>query len=213
MDQDTRKIRLTMELRAANVCGTAVLAAIERTPRELFVPESFRDRAYEDRALPIACGQTVSQPYVVAFMTEALKSGARMKVLEIGTGSGYQAAVLARLCRRVYTIERHRLLMLEAQQRFLALDIANITTRLGDGAKGWPEQAPFDRIMVTAAAATLPQTLIDQLKPGAIMVVPVGAHGGGQKIVRVTRKDLGFKVENLLAVRFVPLMPGVAKDD
>ena len=212
MDQDTRKIRLTMELRAANVCDTAVLAAIERTPRELFVPEMFRDRAYEDRALPIPCGQTVSQPYVVAFMTEALKCGARMKVLEIGTGSGYQAAVLARLCRRVYTIERHRLLMLEAQQRFLALDIANITTRLGDGAKGWPEQAPFDRIMVTAAAPTLPQTLIDQLKPGAILVVPVGARGGSQKIVRVTRRDLGFKVENLLAVRFVPLMPGVAKD-
>ena len=208
MDLDARKIRLILDLRGANVCDTGVLSAIETTPRDLFVPDAFRERAYDNCALPIACGQTVSQPYVVAFMTEALKVGDRMRVLEIGTGSGYQAAVLAKLCRRLYTIERYRLLLRQAEQRFEELAIPNITTLLADGTRGWPGQAPFDRIIVTAAASKLPQTLVDQLAPGGILVIPVGGPGA-QEIMRVTRKDDGATTEALLPVRFVPLIDGV----
>ncbi|MFQ5533779.1 MAG: protein-L-isoaspartate(D-aspartate) O-methyltransferase [Sphingomonadales bacterium] len=212
MDQDAHKIRLVMELRRANLCDTRVLSAIETTPRELFVPRMFRDRAYENTALPIACGQTISQPHVVAFMTEALKVDERMKVLEIGTGSGYQAAVLAKLCRRVYTVDRHRALVREAEKLLAAVGICNVTTMVGNGARGWPEQAPFDRIMVTAAAATLPQILIDQLAPGAVLIVPVGGPGEQQEVVRVTKRDQGYSTERLLPVRFVPLIDGVAAD-
>ncbi len=214
MNDDARKIRLIMELRQQGIADTKVLSALERIPRELFVQESFRDQAYENIALPISHGQTISQPYVVAYMTEALRVGPRMKVLEVGTGSGYQAAVLAPLCRRLYTIERHRLLLKEAEGRFAELRLTNITTRVGDGYKGWPEQAPFDRIIVTAAAPELPPVLIDQLAPGGILVIPVGRSSNEQNIVRVTKRDDDeIERESLLPVRFVPLVAGSARDD
>src|SRR5580693_2559168 len=165
------KLRLLMELRHAGIGDARVLGAIEKTPRELFVPDSFQDQAYENVALPIGNGQTISQPYVVALMTERLELTGREKVLEIGTGSGYQASILSRLARRVFTIERHRELVRDAERRFKALGLANIVTLFSDGAKGWREQAPFDRIIVTAAAPRVPDALIDQLAPGGIMVL------------------------------------------
>ncbi|MCH6587531.1 MAG: protein-L-isoaspartate(D-aspartate) O-methyltransferase [Proteobacteria bacterium] len=207
-----RKIRLIMRLRRAGISDTNVLSAIERIPREAFVPDSFQDQAYEDRTLPIGHGQTLSQPRVVALMTQALEIDRRIKVLEIGTGSGYQAAVLSRLCRRLYTIERHRELQRAAERRFQELRLHNITARLGDGAKGWPEQAPFARIMVTAAAAGIPESLVDQLAPGGIMVVPVGRPGADQTLLRVTRNEDGFHEEVLGDVRFVPLLEGLPSD-
>ena len=207
-----RKIRLIMRLRRAGIGDTNVLSAIERIPREAFVPDSFLDQAYEDRTLPIGHGQTLSQPRVVALMTQALEIDRRIKVLEIGTGSGYQAAVLSRLCRRLYTIERHRELQCTAERRFQALRLHNITARLGDGAKGWPEQAPFARIIVTAAAAGIPESLVDQLAPGGIMVVPVGRPGVDQTLLRVTRNEDGFHEEVLGGVRFVPLLEGLPSD-
>ena len=147
MTLEARKIRLVMELRQQGVTDQAVLSAVERIPREVFIPDSFRDQAYENTALPIGQGQTISQPAVVGYMTQALEIGSRMKVLEIGTGCGYQAAVLSKLCRRVYSIERYRELLRDADKRFTALRIGNVTTQWGDGMKGWPEQAPFDRII------------------------------------------------------------------
>lgn len=206
-----RTIRLLMALRRQGIADPRVLSAVERVPRELFVPPSFADQAYEDLALPIECGQTISQPFIVAFMTEALQLGARMKVLEVGTGSGYQAAVLAHLSRRVYTIERYRTLLREAEARFEALGLSNITTRLGDGTKGWPEQAPFDRIVVTAASETVPEALTNQLKPDGILVAPIGT-ASEQWLVRVRPDEGGAKVEQLLPVRFVPIVQGVARE-
>lgn len=209
-----RKIRLVMQLRRAGIGDTAVLSAIERIPRETFVPPLFHDQAYEDRALPLAQGQTLSAPSVVATMTAALCVDRRMKVLEIGTGSGYQTAVLSRLCRRVYSIERIGELLEGAEQRFRALRLHNITTRLGDGSEGWPAQAPFQRIIVTAAATELPQTLIAQLAPGGILVIPVGRNGRRQELLRFTRATEGNrandKIDELGPVKFVPLV-GVAR--
>lgn len=208
---DTRIIQLVMALRSAGISDKAVLAAIERTPRDLFVPAGFQDQAFENRPLPIDCGQTISQPFVVAAMTAALKLDDRCKVLEIGTGSGYQAAVLARLARRVYTVERYRTLSKEAETRFAELRLANIVTRIGDGSLGWPEQAPFDRIIATAAAASRPDTLIQQLKAGGICVAPVKA-GERQTLMRYTLgEDGGIAEEALFDVRFVPLVPGAAR--
>jgi len=205
---DTRIIQLLMALRSAGVSDKAVLAAIERTPRDLFVPEGFYDQAFENRPLPIDCGQTISQPFVVAAMTQALKLDDRCKVLEIGTGSGYQAAVLARLARRVYTVERYRTLAKEAEARFAALGLSNIVQRIGDGSKGWPEQSPFDRIIVTAAAPERPDTLLEQLKPGGIAVAPV-QHGSVQTLMRYVRDvDGAIQDEALFDVRFVPLVAG-----
>jgi protein-L-isoaspartate(D-aspartate) O-methyltransferase len=207
-----RKIRLIMALRRGGIADTAVLAAIERVPREDFVPEAFHDQAYEDKALPIGHGQTISQPQVVGLMTQALEVGSRHKVLEIGTGSGYQSAVLSRLARRVYTIERHRPLLQEAEQRFAKLQIHNITAISGDGLKGWPAQAPFDRIIVTAAADALPQTLLAQLAIGGIMVLPLGPDRGDQELVKVRQADRGVETEKICDVRFVPLLPGVPQE-
>ena len=167
------QIGLIMQLRRRGIRDTKVLRAIERVPRELFVDEAFADHAYQDIALPIECGQTISQPYVVAFMTEHLELDERHKVLEIGTGSGYQAAVLSHLCRRVYTVERWRELQKAAERRLAKLGITNVTTIIGDGWLGWPPQAPFDRIIVTAAAREAPPALIDQLKIGGRMIIPV----------------------------------------
>ncbi len=210
MTVEARKIRLVMELRRTGINDTHVLSAIERIPREAFVPQAFQDQAYENRALPIGFGQTLSQPGVVANMTQALKADRRLKVLEIGTGSGYQAAILSRLCRRLYTIERYRDLSRDAEARFHELRLHNITTRVGDGHKGWPEQAPFSRIVVTAAANEVPGTLVDQLSPGGILVLPVGQTGREQILLRLTRGEDGeIFEEHLGGVRFVPLVAGV----
>ncbi len=208
------KIRLVMALRRQGIRDANVLGAIERVARQNFIAGAFQDQAYDDHALPIECGQTISQPYIVAFMTEKLEVSDRMKVLEIGTGSGYQAAVLAQLCRRVYTIERYRTLLDDAVKRFVILGYHNVTAMVGDGAKGWPEQAPFDRIIVTAAAPEIPLELANQLKVGGIMVVPVDVNGGrdGQQLVRLTRTQDGINREDLLPVRFVPLVEGVARE-
>jgi protein-L-isoaspartate(D-aspartate) O-methyltransferase len=205
-------IQLIMELRGQGISDTDVLSAIEKVPRDLFVPPLFRDRAYENIALPIEQGQTISQPYIVAYMTQMLQVGRRMKVLEIGTGSGYQAAVLAQLCRRVYTVDRYRTLVQEAERRFSELGISNITTKVGDGMKGWPEQAPFDRIMVTAAGPTIPDALIEQLGSDGILVAPVEHSAAEQNLVRLRRTPEGIKREELIGVRFVPLVPGLAQD-
>ncbi|WP_416898231.1 MAG: protein-L-isoaspartate(D-aspartate) O-methyltransferase [Minwuia sp.] len=205
-----RKIRLLMQLRREGITDTAVLRAIETVPRERFVPEALRTQAYDNLPLPIKQGQTISQPYVVAFMTEKLALKERMKVLEIGTGSGYQAAVLAQICRRVYTIERHRGLYLDSRKMFDELGLHSIVTLHGDGMKGWPQQAPFDRIIVTAAAfGQVPDALTEQLAPGGLMLIPVG-DSSGQQIVRVTRHEDGtIGKENILPVRFVPLVSGM----
>jgi len=210
VNPDSRKIRLILAMRRSGITDTRVLGALERIPRDAFVPVTFRDRAYDDVALPIGRHQTISQPSVVARMTQVLEVGDRMKVLEIGTGSGYQAAVLAGLCRRLYTVERHRELLDMAERQFTAFRITNITTRLGDGALGWPEQAPFDRIIVTAAASAMPEVLAGQLGVGGIMVVPIGASDGDQTLTRVRRTEQGFDTEAVGIVRFVPLVSGIA---
>ncbi len=214
MTDDVRKIRLLMQLRREGITDSRVLGAIERVPREQFVDANFRHQAYENMPLPIKQGQTISQPYVVAFMTEALRLFPRAKVLEIGTGSGYQAAVLAMLCRRIYTVERHRTLYRDATALFSRLGINNIITHLGDGTRGWAAQAPFDRIIVTAAAfGEVPSALVDQLAPDGILIVPVGRSGADQMLVRVTRQADGSTTrENLLPVRFVPLLDGVPNE-
>lgn len=203
---EPRQIRLLMELRTLGVGDAKVLAAIERVPREAFVPKQFLDQAYENTALPIGEGQTISQPIVVALMTQALDVDKRMKVLEVGTGSGYQTAVLARLARRVYTIERHANLLAQAEKLLHQLRINNYTAKAGDGSKGWPEQAPFPRILVTAAATKLPEALINQLEVGGKMVIPVGERSSDQSVVRVTRTETSYTTENLFPVRFVPLV-------
>ena len=215
MSTESRKIRLIMDLRNAGVTDTRVLAAIERVPRDSFVEEAFLDQAYANQALPISCGQTISQPLVVGLMTQALETTDRQKVLEVGTGSGYQATILSKLVRRVYTIERHRDLLATAEKRFTALNIHNITTLCGDGYKGWPAQAPFDRILVTAAARIVPPDLVAQLSDeGGIMVLPVGDVAGlHQEVIRVRKEGTQFKSERLFPVRFVPLVQGVPKEN
>ena len=206
-----KKLRLLMELRRAGIGDARVLGAIEKTPREKFVPPAFEDQAYENLALPIGQGQTVSQPYVVALMTEKLELGDRHNALEIGTGSGYQTAVLSRLCRRVFSVERHRQLLRDAERRFAELGLRNIVCRFGDGTKGWPEQVPYDRVLLTAAAAEVPATLIDGLAPGGVLVAPVGEDHRDQQLVRIRRHDHGFSTEDLGLVRFVPLVAGLPR--
>ncbi|HEY2047802.1 MAG TPA: protein-L-isoaspartate(D-aspartate) O-methyltransferase [Caulobacteraceae bacterium] len=211
-ERETQLARLVLGLRTQGVSDPAVLAAIEKTPRDLFTPDLFKDRSWEDSALPIACGQTISQPYIVGLMTQALTLEPRARVLEIGTGSGYQTAVLARLSRLVYTVERYRTLMREAEARFEVLQLTNVITRFGDGFLGWAEQAPFDRILVTAAAPDEPKTLLDQLKPSGVLVAPVG-KGPVQKLCRYAGDGAGgFAKEVLCDVRFVPLLQGVARE-
>ena len=212
-EEEARRVRLAeliLRLRQAGITEQRVLAAMESVPRDLFVePDSRRD-AYAERALPIDCGQTISAPVIVGMMTAALELTPRDRVLEIGTGSGYQTAVLAKLCRRVHTIDRFRTLVAAAEQRFKTLRLDNITTMVGDGTRGWPEAAPFDKIVVTAAAEELPPVLLEQLGPGGILVAPVGPHDGIQKLKKIVR-DGDALVERVLAdVRFVPLIPGTA---
>jgi len=207
---DPRMIQLVMSLRGGGVTDMAVLAAMERTPREVFVPDRFADQAFDDRALPIDCGQTISQPLIVGLMTQALKIGDRDKVLEIGTGSGYQAAILSKLARRVYSVERYRTLSKIAEERFHGQGINNIVTRIGDGSLGWPEQAPFDRVILTASAPTRPDAILEQLKDGGIAVAPVD-RGQEQILVRYDKQDGQITETDLMTVRFVPLVKGVAK--
>ncbi|MBS27415.1 MAG: protein-L-isoaspartate O-methyltransferase [Alphaproteobacteria bacterium] len=210
MSTPAHRARLVLGLRSAGITDTRTLAAIERVPRELFVPDAFQDRAYEDTALPIGYGQTLSQPLVVATMIQALELGERDKLLEVGTGSGYHAAIQSHLCRRVYTIERHKPLLAEAHTRFGTLGLTNVVAMTGDGMKGWPEQAPFDRISVTAAGDAPPQALLDQLKVGGIMMMPVGGQSRVQQLVRYRRTEDAIEREAIMDVRFVPLLPGVA---
>lgn len=208
----TRMARLILALRSQGVTDPRVLEAIEKTPRELFTPDLFKDRAFEDSALPIACGQTISQPFIVGLMTQALTIEPRARVLEIGTGSGYQTAVLSRLARLVYTVERYRTLMKEAEARFQTLGLTNVITKFGDGGEGWAEQAPFDRIMVTAAAPEEPKKLLAQLKPNGVLVAPIG-KGPVQSLRRYAGDGQGgFRMEVLGDVRFVPLLEGVARE-
>ena len=200
-----------MHLRSMGISNTDVLAAMEKVPRDAFVPAQMQDQAYEDIALPIGRGQTISQPLVVATMTQALEVSDRDKVLEIGTGSGYQTCVLAHLCRRVYSIERHKPLLLQAEKMFDLLKLRNITAIAGDGMKGWPDQAPFDKIICTAAAqGEPPAALLDQLKVGGIMVIPVALRE--HQVLRRYKKEGEdtFAVKDLMGVRFVPLLPNLA---
>ena len=205
------QINLIMQLRRRGIRTTRVLRAIELVPRDLFVDPAFAEHAYQDIALPIEYGQTISQPYVVAYMTEKLEVEERHKVLEIGTGSGYQAAVLSHLCRRLYTIERWRELQKAAERRFIKLGLTNITSIIGDGWLGWPPQAPFDRIIVTAAAADPPRPLLDQLAVGGRMIIPLGESRDSQSLVQIDKTDAGIEETALLPVRFVPLVHGRVK--
>ncbi|MGQ3299202.1 protein-L-isoaspartate(D-aspartate) O-methyltransferase [Reyranella sp.] len=200
--------RLIAELRNSGITDENVLGAIASVDRERFVTQTFAERAWENTALPIAFGQTISQPLVVAAMTEALRVGPRMKVLEIGTGSGYQAAVLAKLARRVYSVERFKPLSKAAERLLLDLGIYNVVVDINDGSKGWPGQAPFDRIIVTAAAEERPQALIDQLAVGGILIVPVGRDPTSQVVERIVKNESGLQRDTLMPVRFVPLVAG-----
>jgi protein-L-isoaspartate(D-aspartate) O-methyltransferase len=203
----TQKAELIMTLRGQGIRDTAVLSAIETTPREAFIPAPLQQHAYDNVSLPIAHGQTISQPYIVARMTEALALTGRERVLEIGTGSGYQASVLSQLCRRVYSIERLRPLLVEAERLMTQLKITNFTTKLGDGAQGWPEAAPFDRIILTCAAPTRPDLLLEQLKLGGIMVAPIADHDDHQILIVYSKSQDNVVTEKkLLAVKFVPLI-------
>ena len=211
-DEAERKMRFLYALRSKGVTDARVLSAMERVDRGAFVKGLFADRAYEDMPLPIACGQTISQPSVVGLMTQALAPTPRDKVLEVGTGSGYQAAILAELSRRVYTLDRHRRLVREAQEIFAAMDLSNVIAITADGSFGLPEQAPFDRILVTAAAEDPPGPLLAQLRIGGIMVVPVGQSDAVQSLIKVTRTETGYDYEELRPVRFVPLVEGLGQD-
>ena len=203
----TEKAQLIMTLRGQGIGDATVLSALESVPRELFVPPALRQHAYENASLPIALDQTISQPYVVARMTEALRLTGRERVLEIGCGSGYQAAVLTYLCRRVYSMERLKPLLVDAENRLRDLRISNISLRHGDGVTGWPEAAPFDRIILTCGSAKIPDILLQQLKIDGIMVAPEGTDNA-QQLVVITRRESGFEREILMPVTFVPLIKG-----
>jgi protein-L-isoaspartate(D-aspartate) O-methyltransferase len=211
-DAAERKMQFLYTLRSKGVTDSRVLTAMEKIDRGPFIRGLFAARAYEDMPLPIACGQTISQPSIVGLMSQALQVSARDTVLEVGTGSGYQAAILSQLARRVYTVDRHRRLVREAREIFQALDLTNITAFTADGSFGLPEQAPFDRILVTAAAEDPPGPLLAQLKIGGIMVLPVGQSDTVQSLIRVTRHESGFEYDELRPVRFVPLVEGLGRD-
>ena len=206
------KMQFLFALRSRGVTDSQVLDAMEQIDRGPFVRGLFSNRAYEDMPLPIACGQTISQPSVVGLMTQALQISPRDTVLEVGTGSGYQAAILSKLARRVYTVDRHARLVREARQVFEQLHLANITSLVGDGSHGLPDQAPFDRIIVTAAAEDPPGPLLAQLKTGGIMVVPVGQSDTVQTLIRAHKTESGLEYDELRPVRFVPLLEGIGKD-
>jgi protein-L-isoaspartate(D-aspartate) O-methyltransferase len=207
-----RKMRFLYALRSRGVTDGRVLTAMEKVDRGLFIRGHFAERAYDDMPLPIACGQTISQPSVVGLMTQALNPQPRDTVLEVGTGSGYQAAILSQLCRRVYTVDRHKRLVREAAEVFRGLGLVNITAFAADGSFGLPDQAPFDRIIVTAAAEDPPGPLLAQMKIGGIMVVPVGQSDTVQSLIKVTRTVRGYDYDELRTVRFVPLVEGLSND-
>ncbi|MHC8509299.1 MAG: protein-L-isoaspartate(D-aspartate) O-methyltransferase [Rhodospirillales bacterium] len=214
-DSEARRegmMRLVLAAREAGVTDARVLAAMEAAPRDVFVPGPFQSRAWHDAALPIGRHQTISQPSLVARMTEALDVTERMKVLEIGTGSGYQTCVLARLCRRVYTVERHASLQKDAEARLAGLGVLNITFKCGDGSEGWPEQAPFERILCTAAAVDPPPLLIEQLAEGGAMIAPVGFEDDVQSLMRFVKTGGNVEAEELGLVRFVPMIEGTAEE-
>jgi protein-L-isoaspartate(D-aspartate) O-methyltransferase len=210
--QDDDRMEFLLTLRRRGISDQGVLRAMDEVPRDRFVETGFAGSAYADQALPIACGQTISQPYVVAYMTEQLAVRPHHRVLEVGTGSGYQAAVLSRLAGEVISIERYRTLADAARERLKALGYHNVEIVVGDGFAGVPGRAPYDRIIVTAAAETLPQTLLDQLADDGIMILPLGAHDGSQHLIKLTKSQTGTRRENLIAVRFVPMLPGQAEE-
>src|SRR3954464_7616906 len=211
-DESEQRMEFMLTLRQRGISDKAVLRAMDQVPREHFVDARFADSAYADQAMPIACGQTISQPYVVAYMTEQLQVRSNHRVLEVGTGSGYQAAVLSRLAGEGVTLERYRTLANSARARLKTLNYANVEVLLGDGFGGEPMRAPYDRIIVTAAAESIPPALIAQLAEDGIMVLPIGPHGGGQELVKLTKTGQGLSRENLIGVRFVPLLPGQARE-
>lgn len=209
---DAGRMEFMLALRQRGIADKAVLRAMDEVRRERYVDEGFTREAYADRALPIACGQTISQPYVVAYMTEQLGVKPHHRVLEIGTGSGYQAAVLSRLARGVVSIERYRTLADAARAKLAADGYDNVDVVIGDGFAGAPRRAPFDRIIVTAAAEDVPPALVEQLAGDGVMLIPVGPHDGVQHIVRVTKSETGVARHNLIPVRFVPMLPGQARE-
>jgi protein-L-isoaspartate(D-aspartate) O-methyltransferase len=211
-DDSVGRMQFLLALRKRGITNPAVLRAMDQVPREHFVESSFIESAYADQALPIACGQTISQPYVVAYMTEQLRVEPHHRVLEVGTGSGYQAAILSRLAREVITVERYRTLAQAARIRLATLGYGNVEVQVGDGLAGVPERAPFDRVIVTAAAENIPDNLIAQLADNAIMVLPLGPHSGSQRLVKLTKTSAGLDQEDLIGVRFVPLLPGKARE-
>ena len=211
-DDSVGRMQFLLTMRRRGIGDATVLRALDEVPREHFVGHDFQDAAYADQALPIACGQTISQPYVVAYMTEQLDVRSEHKVLEIGTGSGYQAAILSRLVQEVVSIERYRTLADAARARMETLGYQNVEIRTGDGLAGAPDKAPFDRVMVTAAAETVPETLLEQLAEGGVMLLPLGPHSGVQHLVKVTKSGGEVHEEQLLGVRFVPLLPGQARE-
>jgi len=211
-DDKVGRMEFLLSLRRRGIGDAAVLRALEEVPRELFVEPAYADVAYADQALPISCGQTISQPYVVAYMTEQLDVKPSHRVLEVGTGSGYQAAVLAHLCAEVVTVERYRTLAEVARRRLETLGLKNLRVVVGDGLTGVPEHAPYDRIIVTAAAERIPEALVDELSEGGIMILPVGPHRDAQRIVRLIKGAEGVAREDLIWVRFVPLLPGQARE-
>jgi protein-L-isoaspartate(D-aspartate) O-methyltransferase len=210
--ENEQRMEFMLTLRQRGIGDQAVLRAMDQVPREHFVETRFADVAYADQAMPIACGQTLSQPYVVAYMTEQLAVRSNHRVLEVGTGSGYQAAVLSRLAREVVSIERYRTLADQARERLRSLGYDNVEVVVGDGFAGVPDKAPYDRIIVTAAAEEVPQALVDQLAGDGIMLLPLGSHGGAQHIIKLTKSQTGIARENLIAVRFVPLLAGQARE-
>jgi len=212
IDNATLKMQFLFSLRKAGVVDKKVLDAMERIDRKNFINGVFSEKAYDDTPLPIACGQTISQPTVVGLMTQALQVTSRDKVLEVGTGSGYQAAILSLLARRVYTVERHSLLVNNATKVFQKLNISNVTTILADGGYGLEQQAPFDRIIVTAASDDPPASLLSQLKIGGIMIIPVGQSDNVQNLIKIAKTDEGYEYHDLQAVRFVPLVAGTEKE-
>jgi len=211
-DEGAERMEFLLSLRRRGISDQAVLRAIDAVPREKFVLAEFADAAYADQAMPIACGQTISQPYVVAYMTEQLGVTDQHRVLEVGTGSGYQAAILSQLAGQVFTVERYRTLAESARKVLTELGYDNVAVIAGDGLKGVPEHAPYDRIIVTAAAETIPQALVDELAVGGVMILPLGEHEGPQRLVKLARNAEGITQEDLIWVRFVPLLPGQARE-
>jgi protein-L-isoaspartate(D-aspartate) O-methyltransferase len=206
------RMQFLLAMRRRGIVDAAVLRALDEVPREHFVPRQFAPNAYADQARTIACGQTISQPYVVAYMTEHLSLRPEHRVLEVGTGSGYQAAILSRIVREVISIERYRTLADAARERIAALGYDNVEIIVGDGFLGAPSRAPFDRIIVTAAAEEVPDALVDQLVDGGVILLPLGPHSGVQRLTKLTKIANGLEREDLLPVRFVPLVAGQARE-